>query len=130
MSYHAAVWLDHKEARIIAFDMHDPDRTVQVVESHGAPRIHHKAGTMGSGHAHDAPAYFQHVADQLRGFREILILGPAEAKTGLMTYLRRECPQLALHITGSEAFDQHSDGEIVEFARAFFRRADRMTPQR
>lgn len=130
MSFHAVIWLDHRLARIIAFDMHGAGRTVEVIESHGAPHIHHKAGTMGSGHAEDPPAYFQNIADQLQGFREILVLGPAEAKTALLTYLRRECPQLALHVTGSEAFDQHSDGEIVEFARAFFRRADRLTPQR
>lgn len=129
MKYHAVVWLDYRLAKIIGFDMHDPDRAVQTVHGHGEPHIHHKAGVMGSGHAPNDPAFFKAIADDLGDFREILVAGPAETKQALVAYLRRERPELALHITGSEPLGQSSDGEIVAFAREFFKRADRMTPQ-
>ena len=109
--------------------MHDADRVLQTVHGHGAPHIHHKAGVMGSGHDHADPAFFKAIADDLGDFQEILVVGPAETKKALIAYLRRARPKLALHITGSEALGQSSDGEIVAFAREFFRRADRMTPQ-
>lgn len=130
MSYHAAVWLDYRQARIIGFDMHDADRAIQTVHGHGEPHIHHKAGVIGSGHTHGDPAFFEAIADDLGDFQEILVVGPAESKKALIAYLRRERPELALHIAGSEALGQSSDGEIVAFAREFFRRTDRMTPQR
>jgi stalled ribosome rescue protein Dom34 len=129
MKYHAVVWLDYQLAKIIGFDMHDADRVIQTVHGHGDPHIHHKAGVVGSGHAHSDPAFFKAIADDLQDVQEILVVGPAETKQGLIAYLRRERPELALHITGSEPLGHSSDGEIVEFAREFFRRADRMTPQ-
>ena len=129
MRFHAVVWLDYRLAKVIGFDMRDADRAIQTVHGHGDPRIHHKAGVMGSGHAHSDPAFFKAIADDLRDFREILVVGPAETKNALIAYLRRERPELALHVAGSEPLGHASDGEIVEFAREFFRHADRMTPQ-
>ena len=68
MRFHAVVWLDYRLAKIIGFDMHDADRAVQTVHGHSDPRIHHKAGVMGSGHAHSDPAFFKAIADDLRDF--------------------------------------------------------------
>ncbi len=130
MHFHAVVWLDHRLARIIGFNLHDDWHSLQKVESHGPAHIHHKAGVIGSGHEHDAPAYFQSIADALNGVREILISGPAQTKSELVSFLRLHNPEVAVHVVGAEPMDQRSDGEIIEFARAFFKRADRMTPQR
>ena len=129
MTYHAVVWLDHRAAKIIAFNMRDNERAVQQVHDHAPARIHHKAGTMGSGHVQEDPSYFREIADKLQAFQEVLVLGPAEARTALMNYVRRQYPKLALHILGSETCAPESEGEIVETARQFFRHADRMTPQ-
>jgi hypothetical protein len=54
----------------------------------------------------------------------------SHAKVHLQTFLRRQYPELAVHIVGSEAMEQQGDAEIVKFAHGFFHRADRMTPQR
>lgn len=130
MHFHAAVWLDHRGARIIGLDIHSSAHDTRVVESNGPTHLHHKAGVIGSGHAQGDPSYFRAIADAMKGFREILILGPADAKVQLQTFLRRQYPELAVHIVGSEAMGQQGDSEIVKFAHEFFRRADRMTPQR
>jgi stalled ribosome rescue protein Dom34 len=129
MHFHAVVWLDHRAASIVGFDLHSSAHHTQIIESNGPAHLHHKAGVAGSGHAHDDPSYFKSIADAMSGFREILIVGPADAKTGLQSYLRRERPELALHVAGNEAMGQRSDAEIVKFAQEFFKRVDRMTPQ-
>ena len=130
MNFHAAVWLDHRLAKIIGFNLHSAEHDTQTVKSHSPEHLHHKAGTMGSGHAHDDPAYFKAIAHAIINFKEVLLLGPADAKSKLQNFLRREFPELAVHIVGNEAMEQQSDGEIVKFARDFFHRADRMTPQK
>jgi len=125
--FHAVVWIDHRIARILGFGSGDP--TCKVVESHGPHHIHHKAGEIGSGHLHDAPAFFEAVADALASFREILIVGPAETKTEFRTFLNQK-PELAARVIGIKPMEHASDAEIVAFARNFFASADRMTPQR
>jgi stalled ribosome rescue protein Dom34 len=130
MHFHAVVWLDHRAARIIGFDLHSSAHETRIVESHGPAHLHHKAGVIGSGHAHDDHSYFTAIAEEMKGVREILIVGPADAKVHLQTFLRRQYPELAVHIVGSEAMEQQGDAEIVKFAHGFFHRADRMTPQR
>ena len=129
MSYHAVVWLDYRLAKIIGFNLHSAERMTRAVHGHGAPHIHHRAGTVGPGHAGNDPAFFQAIADDLQEYREILVVGPSGTKKALIAYLRREHPKLALHVAGAETLPQRTDGEIVEFAREYFKRADRMTPQ-
>ena len=48
--YHAIVWIDHHEARIFHFNVFEVDRL--VLHPHNPTRhIHHKANSIGSGHA-------------------------------------------------------------------------------
>lgn len=129
MNYHAVVWLDHRLAKIIGFNLHSADRITRAIHSPSVAHIHHRAGTVGSGHAQNDPVFFQAIADDLQEYHEILLVGPAETKKALIAYLRREYPKLALHVAGTETLGRQTDGEIVEFAREFFKRADRMTPQ-
>lgn len=126
--FHAVVWIDHREARIIGFDREGADE-IQV-KSHGPHRIHHKAGTMGSGHEHDRPQFFHDVAAALADAGEILIAGPAQTKRELKAFLDSRAPDIAAKVLGVEPLDHLSDGEILAFARRFFRRIDHMTPQR
>lgn len=129
MYFHAVVWLDHRCARVTGFNFHSVEHDTRAVESHGPTHLHHKAGVIGSGHAHDDPKYFELIADAIKDFREVLILGPADAKIQLKTYLQRQCPKLGVHVIGMEPMQQCGDAENVKFARDFFRRVDRMTPQ-
>ena len=130
MHFHAVVWLDHRLAKIIGFNLHSAEHDTKTVSSTAAEPLHHKAGTMGSGHTHDDPAYFSAIAHAINNFKEVLLVGPADAKQKLQAFLRREFPELAVHIVGNEAMQQRSDGEILKFAREFFHRVDRMTPQK
>ena len=128
MHFHAVVWIDHRNAHVLGFGEGEPSR--KLVKSHGAERIHHKAGTMGSGHVHNDVAYFGEIADAMADFREILLVGPAQTKTEFHTWLREHRRELANKVLEVEAMNHASEREIIDHARHFFSHADRMTPQR
>jgi hypothetical protein len=126
--FHAVVWIDHREAFVFEFgtegvnEMHikSPDH-----EGH----IHHKAGTVGSGHSHDAKAYLTAISNALRNSQEILIVGDGGARTELAHFIRDHVEALAPRVMGVEAMDKSSKGQIVAFAKTFFEQRDRSTPQ-
>jgi stalled ribosome rescue protein Dom34 len=126
--FHAVVCIDHAEALI--FDFTKDDFTEHRIEAKGGQgNIHHKSGSQGAGHAHDANAYFSQVAAQLKPSHEILILGHGTARTDFAQFIRDHFPALASRIMGVEAVDHPSKGEIVALAREFFDSKDRTTPQ-
>ena len=47
---HAVVWIDHREAHILAFGIAGVDRQVLRSKSH-SPNLHHKANSIGPGNA-------------------------------------------------------------------------------
>ena len=125
--HHAAVWIDHHLAEITRFDRHAS--TFELVRHRDAPHtIHHKAGTQGSGHIAEDSHYLAEVTQALRPVREILILGPSQAKLQLKSYIERHAPDVAKKIVGVEAADHLTPGEILDHARRFFVRKDRMLP--
>ena len=52
---------------------------------------------------------------------EILIIGPASAKTELAKYLREKHPEVGQRIVAVEAADHPSDREIVAYAKQHFK---------
>jgi hypothetical protein len=127
--YHAVVWIDHREAFVFEFGAEG------VNEQHIRPpdhegHIHHKAGTVGSGHMHDAKGYLTEISNALLNNQEVLIVGDGGAKTELAHFIRDHVPSLAIRIMGVEAMDRSTKGQIVAFARNFFAHRDRSTPQR
>jgi stalled ribosome rescue protein Dom34 len=122
---HAVVWIDHREARLFGLSrtaanewtLHAGDR-----QSH----IHHKAGLGDAGKAKPDQHYFHAVAGAVKDSNEILIVGPGTARTELMSHLKAHDPKIAAKVVAVEPLDHPTDGELVNFARKFFRAADRM----
>ena len=127
--FHAVVWIDHREARIYEFGKDEVNEKHIVAPEHEG-HIHHKSGTYGSGHSHDAKSYLTEVTNALLGSQEILILGHGNAKTELTSFVRDHVPALAPRIMGVDTLDQPTPGQIVAFARKFFDEKDHMTRQR
>ncbi|HWA88774.1 MAG TPA: hypothetical protein VG889_01980 [Rhizomicrobium sp.] len=125
--FHAVVWLDRREARI--FEFGGEDIRFQRIRNENAGHIHHKAGSVGAGHAPVEGEYLAAIAKALVPVHEILLTGPAQTKTELTRWLEKHAPEIAERVLGVETLDRFSDGEIVAFARKFFAREDRMTPQ-
>lgn len=126
--FHAVVSIDHAEATVFEFSENDvSEHRIKAADRHG--NIHHKAGSVGSGHAHDSKAYLTAVVGALKPSHEILIVGHGTAKDELASFIRDHARQLAPRIMGVEAMDQPTKGEILAFARKFFEAKDLTTPQ-
>lgn len=128
-AFHCAVRLDHQSARLYDVTrakavetavIHAPDR--------GTGHIHHKAGTPGPGQETVSSTFLHQIGEALRGSQEILILGPADAKTTLKAYLENHFPAVAAKVVGAEPMARASAGEIHALAERILRRADRMAP--
>jgi len=127
MPFHAIVWIDHREAKIFGFG--DEITYRQIRNGQGEELIHHKAGEIGPGHLHEAAGYLRAVTNVLSSAQEIVLTGPAQAKTELEAWMRKHASETAAKVMGVETLDHPTDGEIVAFARRYFRAKDRMTPQ-
>ena len=125
--YHAIVWIDHREARIFHFNATDVESL--VVNPHDPTRhIHHKANSIGSGHAPENQTFFHDVLAAIADAGAVLITGPANAKTELVKHIHRHNPKLFEKIAGIESSDHPSDGSLVAHARHYFKAVDRMAP--
>src|SRR6267154_1350176 len=99
--YHAVIWIDHHEARIFHFSPTEVDQL--VLHPHNPTKhIHHKASSIGSGHAAEDQAFLQAVAQSVADAGAILITGPASAKTELVKHIHHHDPAMMSRIAGVE----------------------------
>lgn len=126
--FHSVVYIDHAEALVFEFAASGmTEHRIQATDRQG--NIHHKGGTVGSGHSHDSKIYLTAVTEAMKPSHEILIIGHGTAKDELASFIRDHVPALAARIMGVETIDRPTKGEILAFARRFFETKDRMTPQ-
>ena len=117
----------HHEARVFHFTPTDAE-TLVLHPDNPTRHIHHKANTIGSGHASTSPDYLRAVAESVCDAGAVLITGPANAKTELAEYIRLHDPKLAKLIAGVETVDHPSDAQLVAYARKYLKAAERMVP--
>ena len=126
---HAVVWIDHRMAKIFEFSRDDAEKRT-VNHLHASKQIRRKAASTGSGHIEEDSRYLKEIATALSDLPAILIVGPGHAKWQLRAYLNVHAPKIAQGVAAVLHADHPSDGQIVEHARKYFLRVDRMTPQR
>lgn len=85
--------------------------------------LHHKANAVGGGHAKPDTHFLKEVANTFSDAGEILIIGPAGAKTELAKYLRETHPAVGNRIVTVEAADHPTDRQIVAYAKRHFKMA-------
>ena len=127
--FHAVIWIDHREARVFHLNR-DNFEGVVFRPDHPTRHIHHKAGSIGSGHASEDQNYLHAAAESIADAGEVLIVGPANAKIELLKHIHHHEPRLMNIVVGVETVDHPSDGQLVAYARKYFRAADRMQPQK
>jgi stalled ribosome rescue protein Dom34 len=125
--YHAAIWIDHREARVFHFNPIDVE-TLVLHPDNPTRHVHHKANSIGSGHATTSPDYLREVAESVSDAGAVLITGPANAKTELAEYIHLHVPKLGKAIAGIETVDHPSDAKLVAHARKYLTAMDRMQP--
>ena len=126
--FHAAVWIDHHEARVFHFNAQDS--TQDVLRSEVATRhLHHKANSSGSGHQPEDTSFYQAVFTAVKDSGAVLIAGPASAKHELMKHIERHAPKFVVRVSAVETLDHPTDGELLAHARKHFQAADQMATQ-
>ncbi len=126
--FHTVVWIDHRQAKIFHFSARE-DELVTLHAENQSMHIHHKSNTIGSGHEPLDQSFLREVVGAIATASEVLILGPGNAKTELATHIAKHDPKTRNKILGVETVDHPSDGQIVAYARAYFKSADAMRPQ-
>ncbi len=125
--YHAVVWIDHHEARVFHFNPEDVETL--VLRPHEPTRhIHHKANSIGSGHAAEDQDFLHAVTAAVADAKAVLITGPANAKTELVKHIHHHDPALMGRLAGIETVDHPTDASLIAHARHYFKAADRMRP--
>jgi hypothetical protein len=127
--FHAVVWIDHREARVFHFNPSDAEKLVLHPDNPHV-HIHHKANSIGSGHAGEDHNFLEAVAKSIADAGAVLITGPANAKTELVKHISAHHPQLMKIIVGIESVDHPSDGELLAHARHYFKAEDLMLSQK
>jgi|ERR1700738_4945517 hypothetical protein len=126
--YHAVVWIDHRQARIFHFNASDADKLL-IRPDDPARHLHHKANSIGSGHASEDRSFLEDVAKSVADAGAVLIVGPSNEKNELVKHIEQTHPQIAAKIEGVETVDHPTDGELVAYARKYLKSADLMRPQ-
>lgn len=118
--FHAIVWIDHSQAKVFHIGLLGEDE--MVLHPHLPTRhLHHKANSIGSGHAGFDKEFFAQVMNAISDAGEILIIGPAGAKTELAKFLREQHAKIGERIVAVEAADHPSDAQIVAYAQRYFK---------
>jgi stalled ribosome rescue protein Dom34 len=125
--YHAVVWIDHHEARVFHFNADAVD-TLVLYPHEPTRHIHHKAGSIGSGHSAEDQDFLHQVTASIADAGAVLITGPANAKTELVKHIHRHDPKLIEKLAGIETVDHPTDAALVAHARHYFKVEDRMKP--
>ncbi|MBK8251455.1 MAG: translational machinery protein [Polyangiaceae bacterium] len=124
-TFHAAVWLDHNEARIFHIDKDGFNETVIVPEKPHR-HLHRKSGpgAVSGRRGFVDPEYFDDVAKSLNESEEILVLGPSTAKLELIRHITKRHSTMVDKVVGVETVDHPTDRQIVAYARKYFEAVD------
>ncbi len=118
---HAVVWLDQTEAHVIHFSRSDSETDVIKTTSQ-----HKKDGVVGNNRAEEPTAYLDEVAAALGESKEILIVGPGMEKMNFIRHLNKNHAALAEKVVSVETVDHPNDGQLLNYARKYFVKADLM----
>lgn len=109
------VWIDHLQARVFIRSAGNK-QTKSVIPSMHNGRT---PGHVSVRHSGDNNRYHDAVLAALPVDRDILLIGPDNAKTELAEYLKQNAT-LAERLRGVETSNATSDGQLMARARAFF----------
>ncbi|CAB4895451.1 unannotated protein [freshwater metagenome] len=122
---HTIVWIDHRDATIIDFSF-DDQHVLTVHHDMEDRKLHHKANTIGSGRVLDDPRYFEEIIAAMGNAHEVLIAGPGTAKLAFRKYLDQRHASLGKRVVGVETLDHPSEGELLAYARRYFKAVDQL----
>src|SRR5471030_2349375 len=121
--FHAVIWIDHREARVFHFSPTDVEKLVLHPDK-PTKHIHHKANSIGSGHATADKDFLHAVIASVADAGAVLITGPGNAKSELIKHIHEHDPRLMKLIAGVETVDHPSDGQLIACAKRYLTATD------
>ena len=115
----AAVWLDHREARVFHVGLESFDEKSIQAPQHLIHR-HPKGATEPKEHPDDQKRYFDAVAAALADTAQILVVGPSTAKLQFVNYAHKLKPALAEKIIGLETVAHPTEGQFLAHVKHYF----------
>ncbi len=128
MSNHVAVWIDQREAHVFHITTDRIDEETVRVPQH----MHRKHPNLSQGakeHPDDAKHFFHALSRSLDGAEKILVVGPSTAKLDFVRYVHKNEHLIEPHIVGVETVDHPTNGQLVAYAKQYFRMPVRLTEQ-
>ena len=114
------IWMDSKEGKI--FDLLPEGPKVRHLHTHGHKNRMPPYGDNNSEHHHHLDAFFKEIADSIKDAKEVIVLGPSEAKLHFKSYLEKHFAHtLATKLVAVETVDHPTDNQILAHARKFFK---------
>lgn len=120
-AHHAVVWLDHSEARVFRFVGEDQIEKLDL-HSHHHGHLHNRHNV--SGRRELDQSYLRAVVEAVKDAEEFLVVGPGSAKLELVREIHKRHPEIEPRMVGVETVDHPTDGQLLAFARKYFRKAD------
>jgi stalled ribosome rescue protein Dom34 len=117
---HAAVWIDHHEARVFHVDATRSQESIVMAPGPHVPRHPKDQVVRVRNHPDDEHQFFHAVARALEGQDEILIVGPSKTKLHFLRYLQQHERALEPRIVGVESADHPTDAQLVAYLRHYF----------
>ena len=84
--YHAVVWLDHNEARVMHISPDDVEKSV-IHPAHPHRHLQRKRGSVSGSRVPEDQNYYHVIVEALAGASEILVVGPGQAKLELIKHI-------------------------------------------
>ena len=122
---HLVIWLDHREAHIIFFNSELSESKV-IKSTAPQTHLHHKSGSIGSGHASGDQNFYHEIAQLFGSTKEVLIVGPGSAKLELIKHVHHHDAAISKKIIGVETVDHPTDGQLLAFAKKYFNKVDNL----
>jgi stalled ribosome rescue protein Dom34 len=117
--FHAVVWIDHHNAKILQFDAAHIE--LKKVQAHT-----HYTRQHGS-EVRDEHEFFGEVSDDLTEIRQIVVAGSHTALSDFRHYVTKHRPHLLAQIIGWELVDHPTEAQLVVMSHKYFVEHDVMS---
>jgi stalled ribosome rescue protein Dom34 len=114
-NHFAAVWIDHKEAKIFHVEP-----TTFAQETVRAPFHHVSRKAAEQGRHALSDDFYQGVVKALKESEVILVVGPSSAKLDLLRYMHKHDHLMEEKVVGVETLDHPTDGQLAAYIRHYF----------
>jgi stalled ribosome rescue protein Dom34 len=108
--FHAVLWLDHHEARLLQFDAEHVE--LERIREHSHHTKQHGSAVRSE---HE---FYAEVCERMAGIAELLVTGSHQAQADFKHYLAKHRPALQSQVAGYETVAKPSDAQLVARAGA------------